>query len=133
MTSSSYLIVGAHFRPPAKAILQVLPNDARLRLEPEPSNPYDANAIKVTLSPESLAEVYESFPEQHDTLRTLSLGFGVEIDDFVQDHIDSGDNIHLGYIPRGEAEKIVAQVPSEGLDANLTFSDEGKPAVRVTL
>jgi hypothetical protein len=41
------LLVGMHFNPPAKALLASLPAGAILRLEPEPENPYDANAVRV--------------------------------------------------------------------------------------
>jgi|SRR6267154_1348617 len=48
------LLVGAHFRPPAKFLLAALPSGTKLLLVPEPENPYDASAVKVLLphSPE---------------------------------------------------------------------------------
>lgn len=49
MTSQSVLLMGAHFRPPAKALIQALPSDHPLELRPEPSNPYDPNAVAVWL------------------------------------------------------------------------------------
>lgn len=43
------LLVGAHFRPPAKFVLQGLPTGQVLRLEPDFGNEYDPNAVKVML------------------------------------------------------------------------------------
>ena len=40
-------LVGAHFRPPAKTIIQSLPAGYTLELRPEPTNPYDPNAVAV--------------------------------------------------------------------------------------
>ena len=40
-------IVGSHFVPPAKLLLESLPNGAELKLSPNPANPYDAKAIEV--------------------------------------------------------------------------------------
>jgi hypothetical protein len=42
-------LVGAHFRPPAKALLAVLPTGHPLFLRPEPTNEYDSNAVQVAL------------------------------------------------------------------------------------
>lgn len=47
-------IVGSHFVPPAKALLLVLPAGTPLRLEAEPENPYDPNAIRVWVSPSAI-------------------------------------------------------------------------------
>ena len=43
-------IVGAHFRPPAKQLLEVLPIGTPMLLRAEPDNPYDENAIQVLVS-----------------------------------------------------------------------------------
>lgn len=45
------LLVGMHFRPPAKTLLASLPAGAKLALRPEPENPYDENAVAVYVSP----------------------------------------------------------------------------------
>ena len=47
--SHSIPLVGAHFRPPAKALIQSLPVGQVLRLSREPDNQYDTNAIQVWL------------------------------------------------------------------------------------
>lgn len=46
-------VVGIHFRPPeAKAVMDEVEIGDQLLLEPEPSNPYDSNAVRV-IEPES--------------------------------------------------------------------------------
>lgn len=45
--SLSIPLVGMHFRPPAKEVLSILPTGTPLILTPEPSNPYDPNAVSV--------------------------------------------------------------------------------------
>lgn len=45
------LLVGAHFRPPAKQILAHIPAGAGLSVEAEPDNPYDPGAIRVWIDP----------------------------------------------------------------------------------
>lgn len=51
MTKLVTLIVGAHFRPPAKQLLNYLPMGAALTLLPDDSNEYDALAVKVQVDP----------------------------------------------------------------------------------
>jgi len=43
------LLTGSRFVPPALVVLGCLPEGTRVELVPEPSNPYDALAIKVVL------------------------------------------------------------------------------------
>jgi hypothetical protein len=52
MTKLVTLIVGAHFRPPAKQLLAHLPTGAELKLIPDDSNEYDALAVKVQVDPQ---------------------------------------------------------------------------------
>lgn len=85
----SYPIVGAHFRPPAKSILQVLANGTRLVLRHEPSNPYDTEAVQVLVLSGDIPK------EAHETLNTLASGYGFTIEDILAE-----PEIHLGYIPR---------------------------------
>lgn len=49
MSKHSTLIVGAHFRPPAKQLLAVLPPGHPLRLVEDNENAYDPAAVKVML------------------------------------------------------------------------------------
>lgn len=79
-------IVGAHFRPPAKLILAVLPMGCELLLEPEPENQYDARAIKVLVTPDKIPE------SQHEMLRSELPGMGFSLEDIL-----ALDFVFLGY------------------------------------
>lgn len=46
------LLVGAHFRPPAVALLSALNGRTLLTLRPEPENPYDPQAMAVFWQPD---------------------------------------------------------------------------------
>lgn len=81
-------IVGAHFRPPAKWVLARLPNGAQLRLEAEPGNPYDPNAIKV------FGEIIDVPESEHEALEVEIAGAGFDLAEMIA----SGQSIWLGYI-----------------------------------
>ena len=93
---SLYSIVGAHFRPPAKAILASLPTGAVLSLVPEPENPFDSNAIAVFVEPKEIP------PSEHETLNETAQGMGFSIEDIL-----TAPAWHLGYIPKALAATIV--------------------------
>lgn len=102
-------ILGAHFRPPAKLIFQYLPSDQSLVLEPEPENPYDANAIKVMLQSSNL-------PTDSEFIDNLqSYGHDLEA-------LQANALIHLGYIERGRTSDFthVSLV-------TLSFDSKGQP------
>lgn len=84
-------IVGAFFRPPAKAILECLPAATPLVLRAEPTNEYDANAIKVCISTADIP------PTALAAMEADLSGFGFAIDDIL-----AQEEWHLGYIPRQE-------------------------------
>lgn len=111
----THLIVGAHFRPPAKAILQILPSGCPLLVIPEPTNEYDPNALQVVVETKSLPDGIDS------DLTSLAAGFG-----FDAAMIRERDQWHLGYVPRKDAENI--RLGGE-TPATLTFSSDGKPSV----
>jgi hypothetical protein len=135
MSTYTLPIVGAHFRPPAKAILANLPSSASLRLAPEPTNPYDPNAISVHVSPSEIPE------SQHQALALTTEGMGFGLDQILE-----ADSWHLGYIPAVNA-KDIAPVLSNHLDnlfltcgqkedfvsGTLVFAPDGKPQVTFTL
>lgn len=118
-------LVGMHFRPPAKAILQCLPKGAALRIVPEPHNQYDANALAVWVDAEAVPA------SEHDTLNTLAIPFGYSADDII-----AQGEWQLGYIARQEAEILVGAVNEalerHALRASLAFSGDGKPRVELT-
>lgn len=126
------LIVGMHFRPPAKALLANLPSGAELALVPERDNPYDELAIKVMVQP---SEVPESRREQCD-LDCSGQGY-----DFWE-LLAAGEALQLGYVIAssnkvakseglpGNAE--VWQAKGEGWGggpAKLGFDPQGRPQV----
>ena len=122
MTTRTLPLVGAHFRPPAKALLQVLPSAFKgLRLRAEPSNPYDPNAVQVVLVtdeiPHELAERIEE--------KTLPFGFDKEA-------IYAQAEWHLGYIPRTEAIHVQPALKGD-LPCSLGFDEAGKPTVTFDL
>jgi len=129
-------LVGMHFRPPAKAILRSLPAAYPLELRPEPTNPYDANAIAVWfdakhLSDDSMEELRHTLPSQ-----------GSDIDDLCAQRF-----WHIGYVAKEaaaihqadiamiiEGHNVGASVSGEGFlwtgyPARLGFDGSGKPLV----
>jgi hypothetical protein len=129
-------LVGMHFRPPAKAILQSLPAGYPLELRPEPTNPYDANAVAVWFDASHLPD--DSLEELRHTLP----GQGSDIDDLCEQRF-----WHIGYMAREhaadhqsdiamltEAHNVDASVSGEGMiwtgfPARLGFDGTGKPLV----
>ena len=129
-------LVGMHFRPPAKAILQSLPSDYPLELRPEPSNPYDANAVAVWFDASHLSD------DAMEELRHTLPGQGSDIDDLCSTRF-----WHIGYMARQDAAKHQsdighlieghnedAAVSGEGFlwtgfPAKLSFDGSGKPLV----
>jgi len=81
------LLVGSHFRPPAKQVLARLPSFTSLRLEPEYDNPYDENAIKVFVSTQAIPE------QEYEELERELQGTGYDVDTVCQ-----MEDIWLGYI-----------------------------------
>lgn len=116
-------IVGAHFRPPAKIILNCLQAGHRLLLLPEPSNPYDAFAIQVCVESETLEDLPDGIIAELE-LKLPSTGYSLEdIFDVVRRH--------LGFIPAIDAKNF--HIPPEGIDGKLAYTLAGKPAVDVKL
>lgn len=116
-----FLIVGAHFRPPAKALLQVLPLGLPLMLIAEPSNEHDPDAIRVEV-------VTSDIPlEQHTYLNTLAAGYGYDLDSIL-----AQDSWHLGYIPRKDTARLRADWPPTTCEwiAEHSFTPDGKSGVK---
>lgn len=138
MTTITTLLVGAHFRPPAKQVLTALPSGSLLRLQPEPENPYDPKAIRVLAS-------FESIPEsQYSELDDRMIGTGHDLES-----LRAAGEIFLGFVPdsagkvcrdsglpgNGDVHVMAheAGVEVEGLEAKLAFCPDGKPAVEIEL
>ncbi len=118
-------IVGAHFRPPAKAILECLPAGALLSIEPEPDNMFDHNAIKVTVPQTTLAGLPEASLAK--LAATLPL-FGSDLETVL-----AAPEHHLGYIPRERAAQLAPALHGEIRQARLTFAASGQPQVTFEL
>jgi hypothetical protein len=110
-------LVGAHYRPPAKALLQVLPANCELTLTPEPDNPFDANAVMVSVQ---TAQIPVS---EHETLRVLANGYGFDLAEIL-----ARESWHLGYVKRELAAALAPTLEGPTL-ARLTFSATGQPQV----
>lgn len=116
MTITS-LLVGSHFRPPAKALLSALPSGLGLLLVPEPENPYDEDAIAVYLDPQTLAEL----PEANQELLAEALaGTGFDLPSVLEGDESSayGSCWKLGFVAKSGGK------PLQGTDfaGNLDFA-----------
>lgn len=109
-------LVGMHFRPPAKAILQALPAAHPLELRPEPSNPYDPNAVAVwfdasTLSQDAIEELSRTLPP---------MGCDIE-------SLQAQRFWHIGYIAREHAEihhsTISARIEGHNIESDASSQD----------
>lgn len=118
----TFLIVGAHYRPPAKAILSILPVECPLEITPEPENEHDPNAVKVSILTENIP------PEQHTELGLISQNYGYSLDDILREN-----EWHLGYIPREYAATLSPILQDYNGEGKLSFDLTGKPTVKVTL
>lgn len=111
VTTLTGLLVGMHFRPPAKLILETLKSGTPLQLVPEPDNEYDDKAIRVFVN---LGEVPAS---QYGRLEAELPGFGWDIETFHQ-RAESGESLMLGYIA---ASKNKALKEDSSLVSNEVF------------
>ena len=131
-------IVGSHFAPPAKILLEHLPAGASLLLEPEPDNPYDENALLVLVDPAALPE--SQYPELE--LKLPGMGHSLE------ELLSSGKNLVLGHVAAsggkpllkaaakgkayvGTLEFLALLRNGTAREASLGFDEEGLPVVRL--
>jgi hypothetical protein len=113
-------LVGAHFHPPAKLLLQHLRNGTPLRLEREPENPYDSNAIGVWI------DILSDYDLQLD--EGALAGYGLDIDEVVNGHWQLG---HVA-AKTGEAASLAPLLDAgEQPVATLSFDMKGAPIVRL--
>lgn len=109
MTKYTTLIVGTHFRPPAKQVLAHLASGAQLSLFEDNENPYDAAAIRVMLDPATVIPESE-FP----SLESELLEVGVTLEQLI-----SGDLIHIGFVPAQDGKPLArARQAEPGLLGN---------------
>jgi len=110
------LLVGMHFRPPAKTLLASLPSGTPLRLQPEPENPFDPLAVAVFVSP-------AAFPASQLPILESALpnnGFTLE-------EIQAQNEWHLGYVAASDGKPLVKANAS---GANLVGNAEFLPVVQ---
>lgn len=129
-------IVGAHFRPPAKTIIQSLPAGYTLELRPEPSNPYDPNAVAVWfdashLSPDAKEELEATLPANGGNLEDLLSQRFWQLGYLAKEHAAIHQE-RVAMIIEGHNED--AAVSGEGFlwsgfPCKLSFTGSGQPAV----
>ncbi len=126
-------LVGSHFRPPASLVLASLPAGSRVRLAPEPSNPYDPAAIQVWVVPgEAILE------SQHPKLEAELPGAGFDLAELLAlpelmlGFLCSGSNVRqLSKCPAGEVWNQNTDLPEGTDEGKLVFSSTGQALVSV--
>lgn len=118
-------LVGMHFRPPAKDIVNCLPAGVELLLEHQPDNPYDGDAIRVLLFGFTVGGQHEELFRQFDTPDNE----GRLTDPFM-----------LGFIANSEktggkfASKLLEALTimeTASITGKLTFTERAAPAVLI--
>lgn len=107
------LLVGMHFRPPAKTILAHLPSGCKLGLQPEPENQYDENALQVLIDP---ADIPES---QHGVLAEELPLQGSDLQQVL-----SAGPIHLGYVAKSHGQPLIKAMNASGGQLELVGNAE---------
>lgn len=104
-----FLLVGSHFNPPAKLLIAgYLAGLTEVQLTPEPDNPYDPGAVKVTVQKASLA--CHDDPEELDGQLA---GYGLSLESLP-------DDIMLGHLAASGGKPLEkAQQVSPSLRGNL--------------
>ncbi len=115
------LLVGMHFRPPAKLILECLPSGTPLTLRAEPENPYDDDAVAVEVELKHLAA------SQRERLVAELPNFGWSWEQ-VEEYIAQGSVLQLGYIGAAK-NKDVKALEGEGVVANRVFIDANREVI----
>lgn len=135
MTAIVVPLVGMHFRPPAKVLVEYIHAGAEVVLEPEPSNPYDEKAIKVWFWPGDILK------GMRVDLAQALVGSG-----FVLDELVNGLALHIGFIADSDGKegakagnkgnREVAELANiaggfSELITTFSFLPNGKPAIKV--
>jgi|HubBroStandDraft_6_1064221.scaffolds.fasta_scaffold110104_7 hypothetical protein len=124
------LIVGAHFRPPAKGLITCLPFGTKLIARREASNAYDTNAIQV-IWPTAGCDAQNGTGVSRDTVQSAVEGYGSSADE-----VFAQPEWHLGYIPRTEAANIAPLMDRAGvseLAGELTFAATGGAQIQFAI
>lgn len=132
----SSLLVGMHFRPPAKQVVAALPGGTVLTLQPEPENPYDPHALQVLCSPR------DCVPEgQYGALSEALDGTGQTLEELLE-----VPEFHLGYVAAtggkplakvgltaGNQQFLEFMAAHQQYTASLSFAPDGAPMVLLTV
>lgn len=128
-------LVGMHFRPPAKDVVNMLPANAELLARRQPDNPYDQNAIAVLLPGFAKGESNEKLWQQfYDEAKAD------EENDGGEKLAQLVNPLPLGYVCNGEktggkkADLIAPQMDGAGLTemtCHLTFNEKGGPVMLI--
>lgn len=131
MTTLTTLLVGAHFMPPAKGLLECLPSGSPLRLVPEPDNPHDPEAIKVFVS-------IDAVPEDLRAELDFRLGgFGFTLEDIMAEpewclgHVAASDGKPLAKanLTIGTKDILPPLLAGRVTSATLGFLGDGAPTI----
>jgi hypothetical protein len=120
MTKLYSLLVGSHFRPPAKLVLSSLPSATPLELRPEPENPYDDEAVAVFLAASDIP------PSAYDSLREELPNFGSSLDELLSQEEEA---LHLGYLAR-EGNRDLTKRSDASPTGELTTASELLPLLQ---
>lgn len=147
MAKLTAYIVGMHFRPPAKDVVNLLPAGTPLLIQREPSNEYDEFAVKVILPgfhneppPVSVENTAES--AAYDIRKAM-----IEDGGYGEDLLNPKDGLlHIAYVDSKKTglakmfsqDMLTAQIEAESdynlyFDAELQFDLAGKPMVATDL
>lgn len=115
------LLVGMHFRPPAKLVLECLPSGTPLELSHEADNPYDEDAVAVDVQLRHLA------PSQRQRLESDLPAMGWSWEQ-VEEYVALSRPLQLGYIGAAKNKEVKA-LESEGVVANRVFVDANREVI----
>lgn len=117
------LIVGSHFRPPAKQLLAAAAAGTALTLQPEAENPYDEWAIKVFLDPAAIPA------NLHEELSGTLEGTGMDLDEVL-----NNGSIFIGYVAKTGGKPLAGTgyVGNQDFYETLTGTEPGELPASVT-
>lgn len=137
MPKYSTLIVGAHFRPPAKQVLGHIVAGTELSLQEDNENAYDAAAVRVMFDPANIPD------SEFSQLEIELLEAGVTLEQLM-----SGGPIHLGFVPAQNGKPLakarqldpdilgnqqVRELMMSGCNCSLDFALDGSPKLTITV
>lgn len=132
-------LVGSHYNPPAKALLEHLPNGAKLRLRRDTENPYDEFAIEVFVEGSAIPE------SQHREVEVKVAGFGHSLEEIIAPgaswklgHLGASGGKPLAKMQQVRSDLVgnrellnAAPAGVDGLTAKLVFDGAGLQLVEV--